>query len=54
MKTETNPNCQCPKTKCPNHGNCVECKRAHTGKSFCTANGVKKAIAKLLAKGGRT
>jgi len=52
MDNRKNTQCQCPKIKCPNHGHCVECKKAHNGKSFCTANGFKKAIAKLLSKRG--
>ena len=24
-----NPYCNCPKTECPRHGNCMECVEAH-------------------------
>ena len=24
-----NPNCDCPKTECPRHGNCMECVEFH-------------------------
>ncbi len=26
---ELNPNCNCPKTECPRHGNCMECVEYH-------------------------
>jgi len=44
MDKNMNKKCQCPKTQCPNHGNCVECRKTHNGKSFCTTNGFKKKI----------
>ncbi len=34
-----NPNCNCPKTECPRHGNCMECVEFHKANSdkipFC-------------------
>ncbi len=36
---ELNPNCNCPKTGCPRHGNCMECVEFHKSKGekipFC-------------------
>ena len=26
---ELNPNCNCPKTECPRHGDCMACVEAH-------------------------
>ena len=26
---ELNPNCNCPKTECPRHGDCIACVEAH-------------------------
>lgn len=26
---DLNPNCNCPKTECPRHGNCMACVEAH-------------------------
>ncbi|MFH0955329.1 MAG: hypothetical protein V1777_04470 [Candidatus Micrarchaeota archaeon] len=36
-----NPDCPCPKTTCPNHGNCDKCKAYHLkvgGLSYCKRN----------------
>ncbi len=34
-----NPNCNCPKVECPNHGNCMACVENHKANSklipFC-------------------
>ena len=29
MAQELNPNCNCPKTECPRHGDCIACVEAH-------------------------
>ncbi len=29
MAQELNPNCNCPKTECPRHGDCMACVEAH-------------------------
>lgn len=29
-----NPNCPCPYQDCPQHGNCVECRKHHAGKDY--------------------
>lgn len=29
MSQELNPNCNCPKTECPRHGDCMACVEAH-------------------------
>ena len=29
MSDNLNPNCNCPKTECPRHGNCMECVEHH-------------------------
>ena len=41
---ELNPNCNCPNTKCPRHGNCMECVEFHKadGKKISAIIGVRK------------
>ena len=29
VMADLNPNCNCPKTECPRHGNCMECVEFH-------------------------
>ena len=29
MAQELNPHCNCPKTECPRHGDCMACVEAH-------------------------
>ncbi|WP_185256867.1 hypothetical protein [Anaerocolumna chitinilytica] len=54
MNDKVNPNCPCPKTKCKYHGHCMECRKQHNGKPFCSSTGLKKRIADLLFNSSKT
>lgn len=45
MAQELNSNCNCPKTECPRHGNCMECVEFHKNNSdkipFCLRSMIK-------------
>jgi hypothetical protein len=47
-----NQNCECPNIKCPNHGNCKDCRKYHHKglHTYCTAGKIEKFLRKIHAK----
>jgi hypothetical protein len=47
-----NQNCKCPSIKCPNHGNCRDCRKYHHKglHTYCTAGKIEKFLRKIYAK----
>lgn len=46
------PDCICPNTGCPAHGNCKECSAFHHGKPYCTSQQTRQLVDGKIEKYG--